>query len=62
MVAIAAPLADEQPLEQITTAVRLDSVPQPVLLKLLLNHREQLLADQCRNFNEDLFLSCRMHI
>jgi len=56
--AIAASLADNQPLEQETVAVRLGAPSKSVLLELCLDRLEDLLADQSRDIDQDLVLRC----
>ena len=52
--AIAAPLADDQALKEVTATTGPVTTALPILLKLSLNHPEEFLAHQGRNFNEYL--------
>jgi hypothetical protein len=54
--AVAAPLADDQALEEIPTAAGPFATAVPVLLELSLDRREQVLIHQCRDIDEDLLL------
>src|SRR6516165_4063678 len=54
--AVAAPLAHDQPLEQVTAAARAVAPALPVLLELGPNRPEEVLAHQGGDVNEDLIL------
>ena len=52
--AIAAPLADDQALEQVTAATGPVATALPILLELSLNGLEEFLVHQPRNLDENL--------
>src|SRR5262245_33296572 len=54
--AVAAPLADDQPLKQVTTTTGPVTTALPILLELSLNGCEERLTHQPRNIYEDLIV------
>jgi hypothetical protein len=54
--AVAAPFADDQTLEQVTSAARPVATALPILLELSLDRPEEFLAHQSGDINEDLIV------